>query len=129
MQYRIIPVPIEFNELPRSGENVRYDRNHHIPDHLPRPVMIGSKNRERGKSSHLCTVVGGIPEMVRELTKEQSVSRIVEHFYERQSIESVPGSGDKLYVDFPDDFALDNTEYPQAGIIFCPHRANTEMSV
>ena len=129
LQYRIIPVPIEFNELPRSGENVRYDRNHHIPDHLPRPVMIGSKNRERGKSSHLCTVVGGIPEMVRELTKEQSVSRIVEHFYERQSIESVPGSGDKLYVDFPDDFALDNTEYPQAGIIFCPHRANTEMSV
>lgn len=126
LQYRIIPVPIEFNEIMATAG---YDKSHRIAEHLPRPVMIGSKNRDQGKSSHLCEVVERIPAMVRELTTSRSVSRIVDNFFERQSSEPVEGAGDKLYVDFPDDFANDNTEYPQAGIIFCPHRANTDMSV
>lgn len=129
LQYRIVPVPIEFNEEPRDGVNIRYDKKHYIAEHLPRPVRIGSKNREHGKSSHLHSIVEQIPEMVRELSENESVSRIVDHFYERQSSEPAEGAGANLPIEFPDDFASDSDVYPQAGIVFCPHRANTEMSV
>ena len=123
LQYRIIPVPIEF------CENTEYDKKGYIDPSLPRPVKINAHDRNCGKSSQLQGIIDEIPNMSRELMTRESINRIVNRFYERQSSTPVNNAGSALPVDFPDDFASSKETYQQAGIVFCPHRTKTDTSV
>ena len=123
LQYRVISVPIEYYE------NTDYDKNSNIDPDLPRPVKIKTYNINCGKSSQLQDIIDSVPQMTRELMTPESINRIVERFYERQSSSVVPNAGASLPIAFPDNFAEVKETYPQAGIIFCPHRKSTDMSV
>lgn len=124
LQYRILPIPIEFSE------DTYYDKNGTLPSSLPRPYSIGSTwKAKRTKSDMLFEVISEIPEMAGELMTDQSIRNIVYHYYDRQHKEQEISAGDGLKTDFPDDFYEQKAEYPQAGIVFCPHRKSTDVSV
>lgn len=125
LQYRIIPVPVEFS--PASNY---YDPQGTISSHLPRPYTISSdRNSSLTKSDALKEIISKIPAMERELMEPASIRRIVKQFYERQNRTVDPGAGSGLKTDMPDDFFAQKDTYSQAGIVFCPHKGKTEVSV
>lgn len=121
LQYRIIPVPIEFDVD-------RYFKGD-IPDDIDGPYNIKYSSTEHGKNSVLNDLIEQIPSMVRELQETQNIERIARGFYERQSKSYVEGSEDILLVDFDDDSFYGKESYSSAGIVFCPHRTTTDVSV
>ena len=123
LQYRIIPVQIEF------GEDKYYNKKGKVPQNLPHPYQINKISRSEGKSDALPGIISAIPEMERELMEKRSVRKIVKHFYERQNKDIVPNAGDHLGTAMPDDFATPKEIYEQAGIVFCPHKGKTAVSV
>ena len=79
LQYRIIPVPVEFS----SAENY-YDKDHTIAPGLPKPYNITSfRNSTFTKSDALAQVIDEIPSMERELMETSSINHIVKKFYDR----------------------------------------------
>lgn len=124
LQYRVIPIPIEFKR------DTYYDPYGHLPEELPRPYSIGSIQRaNETKSDKLFDVISSIPGMAGELMTDESIRNIVRHYYDRQHKEQESVTGEELKTVFPDDFHKEKAEYPQAGIVFCPHRRNTGVSV
>lgn len=123
LQYRIIPVPIEFEE------DHYYNRDGAIPDSLPRPYNITKINWNASKSDALTGIIQSIPKMERELMEKRSIKKIVQRFYERQNRDPEPDAGEGLVTDMPDDFASTRESYEQAGIVFCPHKGKTDVSV
>jgi len=124
LQYRVLSVPISY------PTDKYFDPNGYFPTGLPRPVSITpSRNVLRPKNEILEDLIEEIPDMVAELTEEESVERIVERYYERQHKDREIGAGDELATEFNSGFIEEQDEYDQAGIIFCPHKSNTEISV
>lgn len=123
LQYRVIPVPIEFekdkNFTPPEG----------YPGYLPTPYVITRINRNENKSNALPGIIDSIPGMLRELMEENSVNKIVECFYGRESRPAEPEAGAVLATEMPDDFASKKEHYDQSGIVFCPHKGSTDVSV
>ena len=125
LQYRIIPVPVEFS----SAENY-YDKDHTIAPGLPKPYNITSfRNSTFTKSDALAQVIDEIPSMERELMETSSINHIVKKFYDRQNRLVEPGAGKGLKTEMPDGFCAQKETYDQAGIVFCPHKGKTEVSV
>ena len=124
LQYRILPVPIEFSE------DTHFDENGYLPADFPRPFSIGSTWKARlTKSDMLFKIISGIPRMARELMTDESVNNIVYHYFDRQHKEQEPDAGRSLRTEFPEDFFTSRNEYKQAGIVFCPHKRSTDVSV
>ncbi|HCZ21994.1 MAG TPA: hypothetical protein DHU72_00525 [Rikenellaceae bacterium] len=125
LQYRIIPVPVEFS----SAESY-YDKGGTIDESLPKPFNITSfRNSAFTKSDALSKVIDEIPSMERELMETSSINHIVKKFYERQNRPIEPGAGKGLKTEMPDGFCAKKDIYEQAGIVFCPHKGKTEVSV
>lgn len=124
LQYRIVPVPIEF------AEDKYFDQNHYLPEWVPRARSIGSTyNSTQTKSDVLFDIISKIPEMAGELMEDERIESIVNHYYDRQHKDHEPEAGAGLKTDFPNDFYIKKEEYDQAGIVFCPHKSNTDVSV
>lgn len=123
LQYRIIPVPVEFEE------DKYYNKEGKIPGHLPTPYNITRINRSACKSDALPDLIESIPQMERELMEKRSIKKIVKHFYERQNKDMEPEAGEGLVTEMPDGFASRSKIYEQAGIVFCPHKSKTDVSV
>lgn len=125
LQYRIIPVPVEFS----SAESY-YDKEGTIDKRLPKPFNIASfRNSTFTKSDALAKVIGEIPSMERELMETSAINHIVKKFYERQNRPVEPGAGKGLKTEMPDGFCAKKDIYEQAGIVFCPHKGKTAVSV
>ncbi len=125
LQYRIIPVPVEFS----SAESY-YDKEGTIDKRLPKPFNIASfRNSTFTKSDALAKVIGEIPSMERELMETSAINHIVKKFYERQNRPVEPGTGKGLKTEMPDGFCAKKDIYEQAGIVFCPHKGKTAVSV
>lgn len=125
LQYRIIPVAVEFS----SAESY-YDKDHTIAPGLPKPYNITSfRNSSFTKSDALAQLIDLIPSMERELMETSSINHIVKKFYERQSKIVEPGAGKGLKTEMPDEFCAKKDTYGQAGIVFCPHKKGTDVSV
>lgn len=125
LQYRIIPVPVEFS----SAESY-YDKEGTIDKRLPKPFNIASfRNSTFTKSDALAKVIGEIPSMERELMETSAINHIVKKFYERQNRPVEPGAGKGLKTEMPDGFCVKKDIYEQAGIVFCPHKGKTAVSV
>lgn len=122
LQYKIERVPVVCEE----DEN--YDRNHKLDDGLPKAVKMTSKRSVYPlKQDFLKDYLEKIPGFIEELEEPESVALIKERFNERQNIEG--SIDDDLSVELPEDFFGDSEEYAQAGIVFCPHKHNTGISV
>ena len=125
LQYRIIPVPVEFS----SAESY-YDKEGTIDKRLPKPFNIASfRNSAFTKSDALAKVIVEIPSMERELMETSAINHIVKKFYERQNRPVEPGAGKGLKTEMPDGFCAKKDIYEQAGIVFCPHKGKTAVSV
>lgn len=122
LQYKIEKVPVV------CEEDEYFDRNHNLADGLPKAVKMTSKwSVYPSKQDFLKKYLAKIPSFIKELEEPDSVALIKERFNERQNIEG--SINDDLYVELPEDFFGNTDEYGQAGIVFCPHKNNTGISV
>lgn len=122
LQYKIERVPVV------CEEDEYFDKNHMLDEGLPRAVKMTSKwSVYPSKQDFLKGYLEMIPGFIEELKEPDSVALIKERFNERQNIE---GSIDTdLSVEIPEDFFGESDEYTQAGIVFCPHKNSTGISV
>lgn len=122
LQYKIEKVPVV------CEDDEYFDQNHMLDASLPRAVKMTSKwSVYPSKQDFLKDYLEKIPSYIEELEEPDSVELIKERFNERQNLE---GSIDTdLSVVLPEEFFGDSEEYAQAGIVFCPHKNNTGISV
>jgi superfamily II DNA helicase RecQ len=125
LQYKIEKVSVKFAEDPN------FDRNQVLDSSLSKAVNINAFNNSKAfhsaKNLFLTNYIKKIPEYIRELQSDESLGRIKTNYKERQEIEE--SIDVDLRVDMPNCFYKTNTNYEQAGIIFCPHKKNTGISV
>lgn len=141
LQYNIMQVPIEFEHEVQGpwkrdpgtdkmvGQKPTYDKNGHLAGYpLPYDITRTARSNLR-KCDSLPEVIAGLPARARELLEKESTERIVRNFFDRQSKDPVPGASDHLMTSFDDGFYKPADTYPQAAIVFCPHRHSTDVSV
>lgn len=122
LQYKIERVPIE------CEEDKFFDKNHVLDEGLPRAVKMTDKwSVYPSKQDFLTTYLEMIPGFIEELESPESIALIKRRFNERQNIEGDIDTD--LSVDLPEDFFGDAEEYSQSGIVFCPHKNNSGISV
>ncbi|MCC8037079.1 MAG: DEAD/DEAH box helicase [Bacteroidales bacterium] len=115
LQYRVIPVPIDFESDLKKGL--------HLDPGLPYPVKVGRPlNCESNKGEMVKKVVQAVPQMLAELQDKQSLNDICSRFVARESLEGASDDGESLRVEMDSDYlAPGRNNYPAAGIVFCPH--------
>lgn len=128
LQYKIEKVEVEFRE------DTFFDQNNHLPDNFPRPVRISDKwTFYDKKKEFLYNYIQKVPEYIRELQSDETIDNIKRQFSERINLqdetEKEQINSTDLKVEMPDDFFELKDNYKQAGIVFCPHKNNTGISV
>lgn len=121
LQYRIDRVPIAFREA-------RYPN---LGNGLPKPRYINewsAWDANNCKSAYLAAHLLEIPGRVIELQSDDSIERIRRRFAERQNIPA-PEKAEPLDSNISAAMFEKRDEYDQAGIVFCPHRRKTGVSV
>lgn len=123
LQYKIEKVPIEYEP------DKFFDKNGLLDTSLGKAVNISDKWAVyNSKKEFLKKYVSLVPSYANELQTETSIKRIKTQFNERQNTQE-NNDGINLKVDFPIDFYTSSNEYQQAGIVFCPHKNKTGISV
>lgn len=122
LQYKIEKVPV------RCQEDQYFDKNGLLDEGLPKAVQMTDKwSVYPSKQDFLTRYIHMIPSYIEELQTPESIDYIKKRFNERQNVE---GSIDTdLHTELPEHFFEDADEYSQAGIVFCPHKSNTGISV
>lgn len=118
LQYKVERVPASFSES--RWPDLGYG--------LPKSRYISRWQANASKSDYLVSHLLDIPGEIEELQSVESIKRIRRRFAERQNgsevdMEELLGSGD-----LSDMFEKRNS-YDQGGIVFCPHRKSTGVSV
>lgn len=123
LQYKVERVPVHY---PRDKY---YDKNGHLDRGLPAAVDISNKRAAyKSKEAFLPAYIRRISSSIVELQSSNSTERLKAAFAERQNIENSFDAVD-LTSDIPEDMFAKRDTYEQAGIVFCPHRKNTGVSV
>jgi len=140
LQYKIERVPVEYLDELKALEVSKFATpakiqaciNKYtflIQNNLPLPVNISDKSAVyNSKKDFLNKYVNQLPAYTNELQTENAIKRIKTQFNERQNTQE-DNSRINLNVNFPIDFYKSDNEYNQAGIIFCPHKNKTGISV
>ena len=122
LQYKIEKVNIEFDEDPN------FDKKKLLDASLPVAVKISNKwGFFDAKNHFLKNYVKQIPEHLNDVLQKDSIENIKKSFEERQG-NKISLEND-LYTVIADDYFAVKEEYKQAGIIFCPHKQGTGISV
>ena len=123
LQYRIEKVPVQYDE------DKSYDKYNKIDKSLPRAVAISNKKSVyNSKKEYLGGYIQKIPNLIKELQETYSLEQINTKFYERQNLENSP-IPPNILVSMPTRFFSKAEKYKQSGIVFCPHKNNTGISV
>jgi superfamily II DNA helicase RecQ len=123
LQYKIEKVPIEYEP------DKFFDKNGLLDTSLGKAVNISDKWAVyNSKKEFLKKYVSLVPSFANELQTETAINRLKTQFNERQNTHE-NNEGINLKVDFPIDFYTSSNEYQQAGIVFCPHKNKTGISV
>ncbi len=140
LQFKIEKVPVEYLDELKALKSSNYAtqtqiqacKNRYtflIQNDLPLPVNISDKWAVyNSKKQFLNKYVAKVPVYTNELQTETAINRIKSKFNERQNTQE-NNSRINLSVDFPIDFYKSENEYNQAGIVFCPHKNQTGISV
>lgn len=121
LQYKIEKVDIEFDP------DRNYDPAHQLSD-LPSAVTLTDKwTVNDNKKDFLRKLLPIIPGYIRELQTDDSIKEIKERFKTRES--SVDVDKADLCTPMPDGFLDLANSYDEAGIVFCPHKKSTGISV
>lgn len=140
LQYKIERVPVEYSNEIEAFKNSTYATmegiralnekyNFLIQNNLPLPVKISDKWAVfNSKKEFLNRYISQVPNYVNELLTDSAIGKIKKQFNERQNTQE-DNSKINLQTDFPIDYYKSKNEYKQAGIVFCPHKNNTGISV
>lgn len=122
LQYKIEKVNIKFDEDPN------YDKKNIIAPHLPRAVKISNNwDFYNAKQYFLKNYIKIIPNYINEIQTADSIQIIKNNFIERQG--NNIGVDIELKTNISTDYYSKKTEYSEAGIVFCPHKNKTGISV
>lgn len=122
LQYKIEKVPVQ------CPEDQNFDKNDNLDTGLPKAVKMTDKwSVYSSKQDFLSKYLDKIPKYIEELQTTESINYIKSRFNERQNVEDTIEAD--LHVELPKKFFADSEEYPQAGIVFCPHKNGTGISV
>lgn len=122
LQYKIEKVPVQYEE------DQYYNQKGYVDSSLPRAVKMTDKwSVYQSKQNYLKGYLEQIPGFINELQDDDSIDTIKKRFNERQN---VTGTIDvELKTKLPADFFEETDSYNQAGIVFCPHKKSTGLSV
>ncbi len=139
LQYKIEKVQIDFDNEIKALEKSKFAtpgdilqakaRYKFLLDNvLPVPIKLSDEWAfYKGKKAYLKNYISKIPYYIRELQSYDCLQNIKNKFSYRQS--NTIGTENDLTVEMPDGFFELNDKYNEAGIIFCPHVSNTDISV
>jgi len=123
LQYKVERVPVDY------PNDRYYDKKGYLHKGLPVAVDINDKwAAYKSKEIILPAYIKRIPSYIVELQSSESTERIKAAFAERQNIEDLFEVVD-IRSSIPEDMFAKRETYEQAGIVFCPHRNNTGVSV
>ena len=123
LQYKIEKVPIQYQE------DKFFDKNGLLDPSLGRAVNISDKWAVyNSKREFLSKYIDQVPKYINELQSGDAIKRIKTLFNERQNSKD-DNDNIRLSVDFSTNFYNSKEEFNQAGIIFCPHKNSTGISV
>ena len=122
LQYKIEKVPVKYED------DQYYNQKGYIDESLPRAVKMTDKwTVYESKKEFLKDYLDRFPGYIEDLQNKDSIKTIKTRFNERQNIDGVIYTD--LTTDLPEEFFAENESYTQAGIIFCPHKNSTGISV
>lgn len=135
LQYKIEKVNVEFQNEYEALKNSRYATPQKLAkydlfvnNNLPFPVKISDKwSFFNAKKDFLKTYIKTIPQHINEIQEKDSIEFIKRSFEERQG--NSEGIDNELKTNILSNYFSERDDYKQAGIIFCPHKANTGISV
>jgi superfamily II DNA helicase RecQ/SAM-dependent methyltransferase len=121
LQYKIERVDLELLKDPN------YDVMKKMPGHLPSAVKIFDFfTRHKHKKNALVGLINKIPGYIQALHEPEAIEGIKERYQERSEVSVALHD---IVTQLDADFYIEKQMYQQAGIVFCPHRANTDISV
>lgn len=126
LQYKVERVPVRFQPDKFFVERIE---NSGIDWPLPFPIdtfRMGD-DAQKSKSDFLVSYIKRIPDFIRELQTSGSIAQIKERFNEREADPNIESTD--LTTQLDDIFYKRQSFYQQAGIIFCPHKNTTGLSV
>jgi superfamily II DNA helicase RecQ len=123
LQYKVEKVNVEY-----EVDNY-FDKNELLDPSLPKALNISNKwSVFNSKKAFLSSYISQVPHYLHELQEVSAVKVIKDQYNERQNLQE-DLSGINLSVPFSSEFYNFSEEYKQAGIVFCPHKMNTGISV
>ena len=135
LQYKIEKVNVEFqNEYDALKKSMfatpvqlaKYDV--FLKNNLPLPAKISDKwGFFEAKKDFLKKYIKLIPDYINEIQTNNSIQKIKDAFVVRQGNNN--GIENELETNISRNYFIKNKEYEQAGIIFCPHKNKTGLSV
>jgi len=135
LQYKIEKVNVEFQneyEILKKSKYATPEKlakyDFLIQNNLPFPVKVADKwGFFDAKRDFLKEYVKVIPNYISEIQSNNSIQNIKNAFEERQG--NNEGIENKLETNISANYFSKKTDYKQAGIVFCPHKNNTGISV
>lgn len=135
LQYKIERVNVEFQSEYEVLKNSNYATpeklakyDFFINNNLPFPVKVSDKwGFFDAKKDFLKEYIRIIPQYINEIQSSHSIQYIKNRFEERQG--NNEGVENELETSISTNYYSKKSEYEQAGIIFCPHKAGTGISV
>jgi len=139
LQFKIEKVNVEFEDeiealkksryaMPYKIANIENKYKSLLDNRLPIPVKISDKwGFFDAKKDFLKKYIKVIPNYINEIQSINSIQNIKNAFRERQGNDE--GIENELETNIPNNFYSKNNEYEQAGIVFCPHKSGTGISV
>ena len=122
LQYKIEKVPVQYED------DQYYNQKGYVDPSLPCAVKISDKwSVYQSKKDYLKEYLAKIPGYIDDLQEDDSIDVIKNRFNERQNITGTIDA--ELKTNLPEDFFEENELYEQAGIVFCPHKKSTGLSV
>ncbi len=139
LQYKIEKVNVKYDDeytalknskaaTPEKLKAIENKYNTLIKDNLPLPVKVSNTwGFYDAKMDFLKNYINILPQYFKEIQTPKAIENIKVAFNERQLGEN--GNNIDLTVEMPKKFFFAQNEYEQAGIVFCPHKKNTGISV
>ncbi len=126
LQYKVERVPINFKPAKFFQEKITKAK---IDWNLPLPVEIfdiGGRAND-SKAEYLERCINSIPQHLVELQSKNNIKTIKDRFNDREKDSAINSAN--LKVSISDSFYSKKAEYTESGIIFCPHKNSTGISV
>lgn len=135
LQYKVEKVRVEFQNEYEALKNSKFGTPEKLAkydvftkNNLPYPVKVADKWAFfDAKQNFLKDYLIDIPKHLNAIQSEDSIQEIKKTFTERQG--NRVGVDTELKTNISNNYFSKNTEYSQAGIVFCPHKNNTGISV